>query len=79
MFPISDGAAHVEYLGFLITAEGSRPLPGKSSQLIVQLQTTRDVIHDLRTFLSAGHDKRCEKIPKGLLHGTQAYLIQRAC
>ncbi|GFW10560.1 retrovirus-related Pol polyprotein from transposon opus [Trichonephila clavipes] len=30
------GAAQVEYLGFLITAEGSRPLP------YLQLQTTRN-------------------------------------
>ncbi|GFT84173.1 retrovirus-related Pol polyprotein from transposon opus [Trichonephila clavipes] len=35
------GAAQVEYLGFLITAEGSRPLPEKSSSYL-QLQTTRN-------------------------------------
>ncbi|GFW02755.1 hypothetical protein TNCV_5028371 [Trichonephila clavipes] len=35
------GAAQVEYLGFLITAEGSRPLPEKSSSYL-KLQTTRN-------------------------------------
>ncbi|GFU95865.1 hypothetical protein TNCV_4994981 [Trichonephila clavipes] len=35
------GAAQVEYLGFLITAEGSRPLPEKV-QSYLQLQTTRN-------------------------------------
>ncbi|GFU83507.1 retrovirus-related Pol polyprotein from transposon opus [Trichonephila clavipes] len=43
------GAAQVEYLGFLITAEGSRPLPEKvQAVLSYKLPET---IHDLRTFL----------------------------
>ncbi|GFW39744.1 hypothetical protein TNCV_4522341 [Trichonephila clavipes] len=41
------GADQVEYLGFLITAEGSRPLPEKAI-LNYKLPET---IHDLRTFL----------------------------
>ncbi|GFT84830.1 retrovirus-related Pol polyprotein from transposon opus [Trichonephila clavipes] len=46
---ISDGAAQVEYLGFLITAEGSRPLPEKV-QAIFNYKLP-ETIHDLRTFL----------------------------
>ncbi|GFT61143.1 transposon Tf2-9 polyprotein [Trichonephila clavipes] len=43
------GAAQVEYLGFLITAEGSRPLSEKVRAIInYKLPET---IHDLRTFL----------------------------
>ncbi|GFT61155.1 retrovirus-related Pol polyprotein from transposon opus [Trichonephila clavipes] len=43
------GAAQVEYLGFLITAEGSRPLPEKVRAILnYKLPET---IHDLRTFL----------------------------
>ncbi|GFW36705.1 hypothetical protein TNCV_1220371 [Trichonephila clavipes] len=56
------GAAQVEYLGFLITAEGSRPLPEKV-QAIFNYKLP-ETIHDLRTFLS-GHDKFLPKIPKG--------------
>ncbi|GFW94078.1 retrovirus-related Pol polyprotein from transposon opus [Trichonephila clavipes] len=43
------GAAQVEYLGFLITAEGSRPLPEKV-QAILNYKLP-ETIHDLRTFL----------------------------
>ncbi|GFV54894.1 retrovirus-related Pol polyprotein from transposon gypsy [Trichonephila clavipes] len=43
------GAAQVEYLGFLITAEGSRPLPEKV-QAILNYKLP-EKIHDLRTFL----------------------------
>ncbi|GFX85474.1 retrovirus-related Pol polyprotein from transposon opus [Trichonephila clavipes] len=43
------GAAQVEYLGFLITAEGSRPLPEKV-QAIFNYKLP-ETIHDLRTFL----------------------------
>ncbi|GFS92488.1 retrovirus-related Pol polyprotein from transposon opus [Trichonephila clavipes] len=43
------GAAQVEYLGFLITAEGSRPLPEKV-QAILSYKPP-ETIHDLRTFL----------------------------
>ncbi|GFY17233.1 retrovirus-related Pol polyprotein from transposon opus [Trichonephila clavipes] len=43
------GAAQVEYLGFLITAEGSRPLPEKV-QAILNYKLS-ETIHDLRTFL----------------------------
>ncbi|GFW50058.1 hypothetical protein TNCV_2316401 [Trichonephila clavipes] len=43
------GAAQVEYLGFLITAEGSRPLPEKV-QAIINYKLP-ETIHDLRTFL----------------------------
>ncbi|GFX52393.1 hypothetical protein TNCV_4324111 [Trichonephila clavipes] len=43
------GAAQVEYLGFLITAEGSRPLPEKV-QTILNYKLP-ETIHDLRTFL----------------------------
>ncbi|GFW40732.1 hypothetical protein TNCV_4528211 [Trichonephila clavipes] len=43
------GAAQVEYLGFLITAEGSRPLPEKV-QAILSYKLP-ETIHDLRTFL----------------------------
>ncbi|GFW46181.1 hypothetical protein TNCV_4210601 [Trichonephila clavipes] len=50
------GAAQVEYLGFLITAEGSRPLPEKV-QAILNYKLP-ETIHDLRTFL-------LPKIPKG--------------
>ncbi|GFT72381.1 hypothetical protein TNCV_3609251 [Trichonephila clavipes] len=42
------GAAQVEYLGFLITTEGSRPLPEKV-QAIVNYKLP-ETIHDLRTF-----------------------------
>ncbi|GFV82691.1 retrovirus-related Pol polyprotein from transposon opus [Trichonephila clavipes] len=43
------GADQVEYLGFLITAEGSRPLPEKvQATLNYKLPET---VHDLRTFL----------------------------
>ncbi|GFT51229.1 hypothetical protein TNCV_5036611 [Trichonephila clavipes] len=42
------GAAQVEYLGFMITAEGSRPLPEKVQAMFnYKLPET---IHDLRTF-----------------------------
>ncbi|GFS98765.1 retrovirus-related Pol polyprotein from transposon opus [Trichonephila clavipes] len=44
------GAAQVEYLGFLITAEGSRPLPEKV-QVILSYKLP-ETIHDLRTFLA---------------------------
>ncbi|GFX31199.1 retrovirus-related Pol polyprotein from transposon opus [Trichonephila clavipes] len=44
------GAAQVEYLGFLITAEGSRPLPEKV-QAILNYKLP-ETIHGLRTFLS---------------------------
>ncbi|GFT43774.1 retrovirus-related Pol polyprotein from transposon opus [Trichonephila clavipes] len=40
------GADQVEYFGFLITAEGSRPLPEK-----VPNYKLPETIHDLRTFL----------------------------
>ncbi|GFR10160.1 retrovirus-related Pol polyprotein from transposon 17.6 [Trichonephila clavata] len=43
------GANQVEYLGYLITSEGSRPLPEK-----VEVTTNYklpDTIHELRTFL----------------------------
>ncbi|GFU51597.1 hypothetical protein TNCV_82281 [Trichonephila clavipes] len=43
------GVAQVEYLGFLITAEGSRPLPEKV-QAIINYKLP-ETIHDLRTFL----------------------------
>ncbi|GFV82683.1 hypothetical protein TNCV_1619121 [Trichonephila clavipes] len=43
------GADQVEYLGFLITAEGSRPLPEKV-QAILNYKLP-ETIHDLRTFL----------------------------
>ncbi|GFU76012.1 retrovirus-related Pol polyprotein from transposon opus [Trichonephila clavipes] len=43
------GAAQVECLGFLITAEGSRPLPEKV-QAIINYKLP-ETIHDLRTFL----------------------------
>ncbi|GFV83737.1 retrovirus-related Pol polyprotein from transposon opus [Trichonephila clavipes] len=43
------GAAQVEYLGFLITAEGSRPWPEKV-QAIFNYKLP-ETIHDLRTFL----------------------------
>ncbi|GFW70616.1 retrovirus-related Pol polyprotein from transposon opus [Trichonephila clavipes] len=43
------GAAQVEYLGFLITADGSRPLPEKV-QAILSYKLP-ETIHDLRTFL----------------------------
>ncbi|GFX09236.1 retrovirus-related Pol polyprotein from transposon opus [Trichonephila clavipes] len=43
------GAAQVEYLGFMITAEGSRPLPEKV-QAIFNYKLP-ETIHDLRTFL----------------------------
>ncbi|GFV36609.1 hypothetical protein TNCV_365721 [Trichonephila clavipes] len=43
------GVAQVEYLGFLITAEGSRPLPEKV-QAIFNYKLP-ETIHDLRTFL----------------------------
>ncbi|GFW45165.1 hypothetical protein TNCV_716671 [Trichonephila clavipes] len=43
------GAAQVEYLGFLITAEGSRPLPEKV-QAIFNYKLP-ETIHDLQTFL----------------------------
>ncbi|GFV75979.1 hypothetical protein TNCV_1455761 [Trichonephila clavipes] len=43
------GAAQVEYLGFLITAEGSRPLPEKV-QAILSYKLP-ETIHDQRTFL----------------------------
>ncbi|GFT03560.1 hypothetical protein TNCV_2986781 [Trichonephila clavipes] len=43
------GADQVEYLGFLITAEGSRPLPEKF-QAILNCKLP-ETIHDLRTFL----------------------------
>ncbi|GFY29719.1 hypothetical protein TNCV_1812971 [Trichonephila clavipes] len=43
------GAAQVEYLGFLITAEGSRPLSEKV-QAILSYKLP-ETIHDLRTFL----------------------------
>ncbi|GFT12580.1 retrovirus-related Pol polyprotein from transposon opus [Trichonephila clavipes] len=43
------GAAQVEYLVFLITAEGSRPLPEKV-QAILNYKLP-ETIHDLRTFL----------------------------
>ncbi|GFT98210.1 hypothetical protein TNCV_789991 [Trichonephila clavipes] len=43
------GAAQIEYLGFLITAEGSRPLPEKV-QAIFNYKLP-ETIHDLRTFL----------------------------
>ncbi|GFT99885.1 hypothetical protein TNCV_749351 [Trichonephila clavipes] len=43
------GAAQVEYLGFLITAEGSRPLPEKVRAILNY--KLRKTIHDLRTFL----------------------------
>ncbi|GFX86039.1 retrovirus-related Pol polyprotein from transposon opus [Trichonephila clavipes] len=43
------GAAQVEYLGFLITAECSRPLPEKV-QAIINYKLP-ETIHDLRTFL----------------------------
>ncbi|GBM41015.1 Retrovirus-related Pol polyprotein from transposon opus [Araneus ventricosus] len=43
------GADQVEYLGYLITAEGSRPLPEKVEAITnYKLPTT---IHELRTFL----------------------------
>ncbi|GFU94615.1 hypothetical protein TNCV_2984091 [Trichonephila clavipes] len=45
------GAAQVEYLGFLITAEGSRPLPEKV-QAIFNCKLP-ETIHDLGTFLWA--------------------------
>ncbi|GFW03258.1 hypothetical protein TNCV_463721 [Trichonephila clavipes] len=45
------GAAQVEYLGFLITAESSRPLPEKV-QAILNYKLP-ETIHDLRTFLWA--------------------------
>ncbi|GFV99145.1 hypothetical protein TNCV_1511181 [Trichonephila clavipes] len=43
------GADQVEYLGFLITAEGSRPLPERV-QAILNYKLP-ETIHDLRTFL----------------------------
>ncbi|GFV22585.1 hypothetical protein TNCV_2077771 [Trichonephila clavipes] len=43
------GSAQVEYLGFLITAEGSLPLPEKV-QAILNYKLP-ETIHDLRTFL----------------------------
>ncbi|GFT15684.1 retrovirus-related Pol polyprotein from transposon opus [Trichonephila clavipes] len=43
------GAPQVEYLGFLMTAEGSRPLPEKV-QAILSYKLP-ETIHDLRTFL----------------------------
>ncbi|GFX42545.1 retrovirus-related Pol polyprotein from transposon opus [Trichonephila clavipes] len=43
------GAAQVEYLGFLITAEGSRPLPEKVQA--IKNYKLPETIHDLRTFL----------------------------
>ncbi|GFX68410.1 retrovirus-related Pol polyprotein from transposon opus [Trichonephila clavipes] len=43
------GAAQVDYLGFLITAEGSRPLPEKV-QAIFNYKLP-ETIYDLRTFL----------------------------
>ncbi|GFW14320.1 transposon Ty3-I Gag-Pol polyprotein [Trichonephila clavipes] len=42
------GADQVEYLGFLMTAEGSRPLPEVKAISNYKLPET---IHDLRTFL----------------------------
>ncbi|GFX56273.1 hypothetical protein TNCV_2242071 [Trichonephila clavipes] len=45
------GADQVEYLGFLITAEGSRPLP-EEVQAISNYKLL-ETIHDLRTFLGA--------------------------
>ncbi|GFV82593.1 retrovirus-related Pol polyprotein from transposon opus [Trichonephila clavipes] len=44
------GADQVEYLGFLITAEGSQPLPEKKFQAILNCKLP-ETIHDLRTFL----------------------------
>ncbi|GFW70332.1 hypothetical protein TNCV_5131581 [Trichonephila clavipes] len=46
------GAAQVEYLGFLITAEGSQPLPEKVQA--ISNYKLPETIHDLRTFLSLG-------------------------
>ncbi|GFR08593.1 retrovirus-related Pol polyprotein from transposon opus [Trichonephila clavata] len=43
------GADQVEYLGYLITSEGSRPLPEKVE--IITNYKLPDTIHELRTFL----------------------------
>ncbi|GFV24321.1 retrovirus-related Pol polyprotein from transposon opus [Trichonephila clavipes] len=44
-------SAQVEYLGFLITAEGSRPLPEKVQAIFNYYKLPETIIHDLRTFL----------------------------
>ncbi|GFQ73506.1 retrovirus-related Pol polyprotein from transposon gypsy [Trichonephila clavata] len=43
------GADQVEYLGYLITSEGSRPLPEKVK--VITNYKLPDTIHELRTFL----------------------------
>ncbi|GFQ89655.1 retrovirus-related Pol polyprotein from transposon opus [Trichonephila clavata] len=43
------GADQVEYLGYLITSEGSRPLPKKVE--VITNYKLPDTINELRTFL----------------------------
>ncbi|GFR23206.1 retrovirus-related Pol polyprotein from transposon opus [Trichonephila clavata] len=43
------GADQVEYLGYLFTSEGSRPLPEKVD--VIKNYKLPDTIHELRTFL----------------------------
>ncbi|GFQ81649.1 retrovirus-related Pol polyprotein from transposon opus [Trichonephila clavata] len=47
------GADQVEYLGYLITSEGSRPLPEKVE--VITNYKLPDTIHELRTFLGIVH------------------------
>ncbi|GFT06882.1 retrovirus-related Pol polyprotein from transposon opus, partial [Nephila pilipes] len=57
------GADRIEYLGFLITAEGCRPFPEKVETIInYKLPST---IHDLRTFLESISDEFLPKVSEG--------------
>ncbi|GFT70624.1 retrovirus-related Pol polyprotein from transposon opus [Nephila pilipes] len=68
------GADQVEYLGYLVTAEGSCPLPKKVEAIINYKMS--DTIHELRTFLGMinfyrRYLKNAEKTQAPLLKGAK--------